>query len=472
MSKSVARAGWWAKVLVPAVVGLVVGTLAPPEGLDRPAMVFLGVFAAAVGWLIGGVIDDHWVSLGALLALVLFGAGDFPTIFGSFAGTSVWLLVGAFGIAAVITKVGLLRRLALRILAWFPDTYRGQVSAMFAAGTAVTPLVPSLIGKGAVFGALSAEVAGALGFRKSSKSATGIFTAGWVTSGMAGMAFLTGAVPVVSILGFLPDQKAEFTWVRWFALCVVWLVVFLGLSFVAVLRLYRPGPDDQETAIQPGFAKTALAALGPMTRDEKAATGWLIIAMGGWVAGSFIGVDATVWALVVLVGMAASGLMSINDFKTRIAWHTIVFFGGVFSMAALVSKLGIDKWLAQLLPPVLGPVVANPYLFVIVLCLTTYVLRLVIVSITVMAAIWFAALSGVAAAAGIDPWVVLFVGYTAGLTWHFRFNNTTFIPALAATGGTVCEHRDTQPMNWAYMGINLIACLASIPLWQAMGMIR
>ena len=97
-------------------------------------------------------------------------------------------------------------------------------------------------------------------------------------------------------------------------------------------------------------------------------------------------------------------------------------------------------------------------------------MRLVIVSQAATVAIFVAALSGVAAAVGISPWVVAFVCYMSTLIWHFEFSSTQFMTTMGLTNGEMTTHKKTLPMNFAYMAINLIACVASVPVWQMMGL--
>ena len=336
----------------------------------------------------------------------------------------------------------------------------------------ISPLIPSLTAKASILAPFSATAASALGFKKGSKGARGIFAAMWISSGIFGMAFLSGAVPVFTILGFLSDEeKASFTWFKWLAASWIWLVILAVLSFAAILLLCNPEKesDGDNQKAEAGFARKSLEALGPMSRDEKLSAVLLALALLGWMTGSIHGIDSGIWAVIIMCLMAAMGLMTKKEFMTKISWPTVFFIGGVFSMAAQIQKLGIDQWLATILSPILAPVVGNVYILVPAICITTYLLRCVIISQTAVTAIFFATLGGISQAAGINPWVVLFVCYNSTLVWHFSFTNTTYVAAFGATGGEMVEHKDNLPMNMAYMAINLIACTASIPLWHLMG---
>ena len=80
------------------------------------------------------------------------------------------------------------------------------------------------------------------------------------------------------------------------------------------------------------------------------------------------------------------------------------------------------------------------------------------------------ALGSVAAACGISEYVTLFVCLCSTAVWHLKFTNNEFIPLLGVQNGEMCEHEDTMPFNYAYMVINMIGCLASVPVWQMLGL--
>lgn len=457
-------------IVLPMVLGGIIGGMTPPGELTREAMIYMGIFLCAIIWLVLNVIPDYIVVILAMALFVVFKIAPISSAFSPFAGSSVWLVIGAFGISAVIGKTGLLKRIAFAILKVFPENFRGQILALFATGFVISPLIPSLTAKASILAPFSATAASALGFEKGSKGARGIFAAMWISSGIFGMAFLSGAVPVFTILGFLSDEeKAAFTWFHWLAASWVWLVVLAALSFVAIMILCNPDKGGQERNVEKGFAKKSLEALGPMSKDEKLSAVLLALALVGWMTGSIHGIDSGIWAVIIMCLMAVTGLLTKKEFMTKISWPTVFFIGGVFSIAAQIQKLGIDQWLATILSPILAPVVGNVYILIPVICITTYLLRCVVISQTAVTAIFFATLGGISRAAGINPWVILFVCYNSTLVWHFSFTNTTYVAAFGATGGEMVSHNDNQPMNIAYMVINLIACTASIPLWHMMG---
>ena len=464
------------KITIPIIIGVIIAFIQPPEGLTQQAMIYMGIFECVVVWLMLGAVPDWAAFLACISAYVVFNVAKFGVVFAPFADSTVWLLIGAFGMTCALIKTGLVKRLAFGILSLFPESYRGQLTAFYVAGFAITPWIPAKIGKGVMVTPIAAAATKALGYPARSKAATGIFLSVWVTTGILGYAFLTGAAPVMITIGMLPaDQQANWTWMSWLGACAVWLIIVAVLSYVVLLVLYGPkkgaqADGDVKTAFEKGFAKKQLREMGPMSREEKLTGILVLVAIIGWIFGSKVGLSAPVIAVGVFAIMAVIGLVDTKDLTSGIPWDTAIFIGGILSLASLLTQLGISTWIATLMEPVAGPIVANPYIYVAAVCVLTYLARLVVVSSTATQVIFLAALGGVASAAGINPFVTLFVCLCSTAVWHLPFTNNEFIPLLGTQKGEMCEHADTLPFNWAYMAINMIGCLASVPVWQMLGL--
>lgn len=461
------------KIAIPLLAAVLISVIPAPEGLTQPAMIYAGIFVCVVAWLIVRAVPDWAAFLVAIAAYVVFGLAKFSDVFASFSDSTIWVLFGAFGISTVIAKTGLVKRLAFWVLRMFPETYVGQLSAFFTTGIVISPFIPALIGKGVIMSPIAAAASKALGYAKRSKAATGIFLAVWVTTGILGYAFMTGAAPVLITIGMLPsDQQADWTWTRWFLACAVWFVIVAVLSYIVILFLSGASKKGEGAIAAPekGFAKKQLEKMGPMSSAEKATIVLLVVAVIGWIFGSKIGLSAAVVSVAVFAIMATIGLADTKDVTEKMPWDTLILIGGILSLASLLTKLGISTWLAGVMEPIASPIVSNPYVYVFAVCVLTYLVRLVVVSSTATQVIFLAALGGVATATGINPFVTLFVCGASTNVWHLRFTNNVFIPILRATGDDMCEHEDTVPFDIAFMVINTVACLASVPVWQAMGL--
>ncbi len=457
------------KIFIPLIIGIIIAVIPPlSEELTVESMRFMGIFLCMIIWMIFDVFPDFVITLSGLTVMVALKVTDFGTAFSPFAGASVWLVIGAFGLSAAVAKTGLLKRLSFMILKLFPESFRGQVLALYTAGFVISPLIPSLNAKAAILAPFSAQISESLGYEKDSKGARGLFGAVTIITTIIGMAFVSGAVPVATIIGMMPEAAgAEQTWFRWFEGTWLWMVVILVLSFIAIMVLYNPKGSAE--AAEKGLAKRQLEAMGPISGQEKIAAVVLVFALVGWMTAKFTGLNTTVVAMIALLVLFITGVMKGPDFKNQIAWTAVVFIGTIYSLASLLSKMGWSTYLAGVLKPILAPVAGNIWILIPVICVVVYIMRIFIMSQTAAITIIWAVFGGITAEFGVHPFPVLFTGYVATLVWHYAGNNTTTTTCLAATNDKMVTFKGTFQMNIVYMIITVIACMASIPVWKLMG---
>lgn len=458
------------KIIAPVIIGIIIAMIAPPGELTLESMRFAGIFICLILWMVFDVFPDFVITLVGLSVMVLLKVCAFGDAFSPFAGSSVWLVIGAFGLSAGVAKSGLLKRLSFMILKLFPESFQGQVLALFTTSLIISPLIPSLNAKAAILAPFSSQISKSLGYEKGSKGAKGLFGAMVIGTTVLGMAFYSGAVPVFTLLGMMPDElKAGFSWMKWFAGTWLWLVVMIVLCFIAIMVLYRPAGEKGKKAEGQGLAKQQLEALGPMSKHEKISAVLLVLGLLGWMTTKITGIDATLVAMIVLLLLFITGVLEAPDFKNKIAWSSVVFIGCIYSLASLISKMGWSSYLAKVLAPVLSPIVSNIWILIPVLCIVVYIMRIVVISQTAAITIVYAIFGGICMEYGIHPWPILFTGYVATLVWHYAANNVTYATALAATNDEMVSFGDTFQMNVVYMVVNLIACTASIPVWMLLG---
>lgn len=457
------------KIVIPAILAIIIANITPPEDLTVESMRFAGLFVCMIIWMVINVWPDFVITLVGLTACVIWKVADFGTVFAPFSGTSVWLVIGAFGISAGVAKSGLLKRLSYMILSVFPENFKGQVLALFSAGFVISPLIPSLNAKAAILAPFSAQVSESLGYEKGSKGARGLYGAVVIITTIVGMAFFSGAVPVATLIGMMPDEQAAgMHWMSWFSGTWLWMVVIMVLSFLAIIALYNP-KSTNTAAVETGLAKTQLAALGKMTKVEKITAVLLVAALIGWMTTAVTGINATLVSMIVLLLMFITGVLKGPDFKNSIAWSSVVFIGTVYTLASMLSKMGWSSYLAKVLAPVLAPVASNIWILIPVICIVVYLMRILVVSQTAAITIIWAIFGGLCSQYGIHAFPILFSGYCATLCWHYAGNNVTVATCLAATNDKMASFKDTFQMNIVYMVVNLIACMASIPVWKLLG---
>jgi len=456
----------WVLSAISLIIGILIATATPPEGLTVGAMRFMGIFLITLLFLSIETFQTHITIILSLVALAVFGVQTIPQAFGQFGSATLWFIIGVLGFGVALGNSGLLRRIALNILKLFPENFNGFVLAQLAAGTVISPMIPSLAAKATLMSPVAKFISQEIGYENDSKPAGGIFSAAYVSNAILGNMFITGSIFAPALLALVNEK---YSFMEWLSGTWVWGIILLVLTFFFIAYYYKPTAEQvANTKVKPGFINEKVAELGPMSKKEIFAAIILVATVVMWVLEKQTGFNNTLSTLIALSLLSVVGLLTPAEFSSKIPWPVIILFGGILNYADLISTLKVGTWLATTLGPILGGTVSNAWLLVPVLCIVTYLLRYAVMSVFATVIITYSIFGPVAASFGIEPFLVAFTTLTAANVYTTSFNNTNYIAAQAAAGGMV-TYKSAKPMAYAYLAINLIACLVSIPLWKLLG---
>jgi sodium-dependent dicarboxylate transporter 2/3/5 len=355
-----------------------------PEILSPEAHRFAGVFLLTVIWWITEPIP---IAATGLLSVVLAGlVGVLPadwepsrisrTLFAPFASPSVFFLIGSLFIGCAMTRHGLDRRIALRILStrWAgrsPSTILLGVGlatmlvSMWVSNVAATAMIfPVTIG---IIDVLALN-AGGEEFRRSKYASALLLMTGFAST-VGGIATPIGTSTNVIARGFF-QQEEYFGRSVDFAR---WTVVGLPLAMVIMLGLFgwlRVGaklPDYDMTRMR-AYLRSECEKLGSWKRGEINTLVTFLIVVGLWVAPSVLGAlglcDERDWLerhlpeeIVSILAPILLFLLPIDyparkftlepaDFN-RIDWGTMLLFGAGLSLGKLMEETGLAQAIGQ-----------------------------------------------------------------------------------------------------------------------------
>ena len=448
-------------------IGIGIALIPPPELLTVASMRFLGIFATTILMLIFQLYPAPLVTLLACVAFAAFGVSKFPEAFTAWSGETMWTVILMMIFATGIAKTGLIDRIAFNIIKFFPASYTGMVLAIMATSTVLAPLVPNSYSKCAVLGPFAAAVAKANNIEKGSKPAAGLFCAFYVPAANHSIAFLTGSAMTFVLIGMMGEGYA-FSWIGWFVAASVWFVVNVALTFLFIQLYYKP---KKNLPISKDLIHQRIKELGPMSKKEIGAAVIMLVSILLWVLGSTIGLKAYAVAALAFAAMFLMDIFTMKDFQNAVPWGGLItLVASLLSISALVSTVGVGAWLAKVAAPLITQVIPNVYIFLIVLCVATYLLRYLectgLATLAIIAAIFLP----IGQTLGIHPFITLFADYMALLVWNLSFHNPYYLQAEAVVDGLI-THKNVVSMSYAYMLINLLGLLASVPLWRALGML-
>lgn len=470
------------KNLLPTLAGIAICCifclLPAPEALMRcaaeagasgaVAMRVLGVILLAIVWWIGGVFP-HWITTVTMLLLwVVLGRIPFGKAFASYTSTTVWLIIGAFCLAAAVTKTGLFNRITLGMIRIFSPTFSGQLLALLLVGTLCAPLIPSAAAKAVLGATLAQKTADAMLYPAGSRQRCGLFMAAFIGFCITTPAFMSGSVFTYSLLGALtPESRAAVSWGSWLAAMLPWLLVILVGAYIFI-RL-TAAPAKGAAGVTREYAREEFAKLGPMSGPERKAMLLLTAAVSLWVLQDVVGVDAAVTAMGAAVLCFAWGLLEGKEISTAVPWALILHIGGVINLGSILPAVGLDSWIQELVLPLFRHV-STPAAAIAATALLVLLVRTVMVSQNAVVVMLTALLAPLLAVSGVGEWAVGLVILATGSCWLLPFQNTVFISAMACTEDTL-THGQTVKYAVFYELSSLAAFLLSIPYWRLLGLI-
>ena len=503
------------KKVAGAVAGVAVAvcivSFAQLDGLTSQAVCALGVLSGAVVWWVFGVLTELVVAF--IMAVLFIMAADVPVdvVFGAFSNSVWWLLVAAYGLGLGMRKSGLLARMAHAILRIFPRTFESQAAGLIVAGTLVGPLIPSLSAKAAMLAPLSLSISDSMGYARKSREANGLFLAMFTGIRNVGPAVISASIVGYGLVALLPaDVAAEYDMLHWFLAMLPWFIVVSVLNYLAIVVIYgscarrrrasagveracvsareHAGCDasggvhsadaasadsriENANSAPVRLAEETFGQREPMSPVERRMLIIVVVCVGAWVLEPLLGVPSYVVALCALVAMFAANVIDMADFRSGIAWNSLLFIGVVLGLADVFAYLGIDEWVVGLCSPLFTSLAANPYAFVVGIAVATIVLRFLIVSEMAYINILMAFMVPLSSSLGIDPWTVGVCAYATVNPWFVRYQNPIYLTAYYAVDGAMASHREMARYCALYLAICVVGLVVSVPFWQAMGIL-
>lgn len=454
------------KFILPIVVGLIIWALTPfkPDALNDQAWYMFAIFVATIIACITQPMTIGAVSIIGFTIMVLVGIMDTKSAVDGFGNSSIWLIAMAFFISRGFVKTGLGRRIALQFVKLFGKKTLGLAYSLVGVDLILAPATPSNTARA---GGIMFPIIKSLSesFGSTPKDGTErkmgaflIFTefqGNLITAAM----FLT-AMAGNPIAQSLAEKTAHvhITWMNWFVAAIVpGLISLIVVPFI-IYKMYPP--TVKETPNAKKWATEQLEEMGKISLAEKFMIGIFIVALILWITGSFINIDATLTAFIALSLLLLTGVLNWKDILNETgAWNTLVWFSVLVLMADQLNKLGFIPWLSKLIAHSLGgfswPIV------LVLLILFFFYSHYLFASATAHVSAMYAALLGVAVAAGAPPlFSALMLGFFGNLLASTTHYSSGPAPILYASGYV------SQKRWWL---MNLVLGIVYFIIWIGLG---
>lgn len=363
------------KAIAPFLVGLTVYLLPIPQGLSPQAWLYFSLFLAVVTGLILEPVPAALVGVIGVVGACLLGVG--PLVkdkaasngdlinwgLSGFSQSTVWLIFAAFMFAMGYEKSGLGKRIALLLVKRLGNSSLGLGYAVILADAVLAPFMPSNTARSA--GTLYPIVRNipvmydSLPDKEPRKLGAYLVWVALAGTCVTSSLFMTGLATNVLAISIMKQSGFTIEWMQWFkAFAPVGILLLLAVPFVTYV-LYPPTMKRSEET--PRWAAKELAAMGPLSRQEVIMGLLAILALALWIFGekalpdmlkasfgvTYPGINATTAALMVLVAMVLTGVVTWNDIiGNKQAWNVLAWFGTLVALAGGLNNVGFLKWFA------------------------------------------------------------------------------------------------------------------------------
>lgn len=395
--KRVARA-------ISLAVALAIWFVPPPGNLTPQAWHLFAIFAATILSVVIGAFPILTASVLAIAAAVLSGTLAAEDAYAGFANPTIVLIIVAFLVARAVVKSGLGERLGYRAISLFGRSTLGLSYSIFAVDALISPAFPSNTARSGVLYPLvfsMAEAAGVSPEREDRKRLARFL----MFSGMASLT-LSSALWLTAMAGnplgaeMAGKYGVSISFGSWLVAASVPTLLAMVLAPWFLYKVIKPEVTAMPNA--PAEAKKSLAALGPITRDQKV-VGFTFLGMVAlWGLSSTLGIDSTAVAFLGLGIMLATGVLTLSDIaKEGDVLATFIWFASLFTLSNQLNKLGFMEFLGERLVMRLGglPVVVAAVVIVVAYVLLHYLF----VSQTAHLLALFGVFLGVGVKLGVSP---------------------------------------------------------------------
>jgi DASS family divalent anion:Na+ symporter len=316
----------WAVVVLS---GVAVALAPVPEGIEQRSWHLFAIFVATILGLILQPLPGGAMVLLGIATTAILGVLEPATALAGYADPVVWLVLSAFMLARGMVKTGFGQRLALHFVRVLGGTSLGLGYALALTDGVLASVIPSNSARsGGIIFPITKSIAESYGSQPgptASRLGAFLLPLAYQTDVIVCAMFLTGQASNPLIAGFIKQVTGlEISYGMWFAGAIVPGLVSLALVPLLVYRLFPPGVKRTPQAA--AFAGSELERMGPLSRREGFMLATFLLVLVLWVTTRWHGIDYTVVAMLGLVTLLVTGVLSWHDVVTeRAAWDVFIW---------------------------------------------------------------------------------------------------------------------------------------------------
>jgi anion transporter len=426
-----------------------------PTGLSDQARIAIIVLTLAIiGWTLTR-ISDTTVALTGAIALVAAGVVPQQALHEALGSGLIWLLIGAFVLAAVLKASGLTEVLAIRLVRRF-STPRALFHAVTAFLVMTALFIPSTSGRAAlalpVFLAIADKLAGEATHGRALTRALALLFPTVILVSAGGSLIGAGAhliaVDFIRLLG-----GPSFDYLGWLILGMPLAILISVAATELILALFLTRAERA--------ARLDLGSLQarPLQRQDALLIALVLATVGLWLTNAWHGLGVAIVTLIAAL-VATSPIVSQTPLKKAVKsveWDLLLFMAATLLIGEALLQTNAEEWAARRIVMAMGGAGAlSVGVIVLSVIALSLLAHLVITSRTARVTVLIPTLAIPLSGLGVDPTALIMICVMG----------TGFCQTLPASAKPVAMYADLE--RETYSGPDLLKLsLALAPIMAA-----
>ena len=394
------------------------------------------------------------------------------SLFSTYGGSGLWIIVSGFVLARAMEASGLARRTALWMATSLGMRPESIVLAVALANLAIAPLSPSTTAKAFLLLPICVALVEAFEVEKGkSRYGAAVMLMSMAANNICSTAFLTATVPNPISAGYIGESSGlDLGWLGWFRMAFPISLLLLLASWLVCMVMFKPEVRKNHSTLQ--RIEGLRRELGPMGRKEMVVALFFAAALLLWMTDGLHPLNAGLLSLVLslILFLPGVGVMEVGGFAGGVPWGSM----SLFAASMFLSK-AVGRWRA--LDPLAAAVFSSmnlsdvdPMLFVPLLIFTSMFLHLAFTSTTVYATVMLPLVISLTRLQGLSPQLVaLPVAFLAPIAVILPVNT---IPNIVFYKSGYFSQKQILLFGLAVsLTSSLVVTLVGLPYWGMLGLI-
>ncbi|MBL3284758.1 putative anion transporter [Rickettsiales endosymbiont of Paramecium tredecaurelia] len=449
--------------LIPFCVGAIICCIPRPETLDNQAWSLLALFVSTIVALITKPLPMGGIALVSLAIATACKILPMNEALSGFSSCVTWLILFVFCIARAMIKAHLSTRAAYLLISVFGGHTLTLSYVLTFTELLICPVIPSAAARaGGMIYPVLLSITDNCGANKDTQGyksfggflAYNAYHTNYITSAM----FLTAMAANLMIQQIALDQGIEITWAAWAKAAI--LPGFVSLLVVPYISYIFMKPKITAIPNAKALAKKHLQDLGKMQHQE-----YIVLIVFGlmlflWIFGDNFGINPTVTALLGLVLLLVSQIITTSDILHESeAWHNFLWLSVLMALSQAMQKYKIIAWFSAILSSHIGHFSA--YHGLIILTLVYFYSHYFFASMTSHISAMYSTCLALAVMLGAPP---LF----SALLLAFASNLFATLTHYGSTGAVIFFGSNFISIK-RWWGVGLIISFVHIIIWGGLG---